>query len=498
MYHFRRCVDRRGNLDPVLVWPYGRTGSGGCFDSGPDVLIFELRGGRDTWRLETPEQPMSPNGRLRFPLRSSDGDITLGFGASAKWAKHLFDMSRQFLYVSAVWYPEGWEDAISRTLAPWLRRTFELQDPQHARLLPMEGLRGLAVTLVFLQHYTVQSQLIGLSPGPAFASAAAFRSYGNFGVELFFVLSGYLIYGTLVRRAPPFIGFMSRRLQRIYPAFLVVFAFALALTILTPIPGKIPHDPWQAAVYLVTNLALLPGLIPMVRIVDVAWSLSYEMFFYVVTAGLVLGAGMSAMRPGRRITILTLLTGAFILASCAEIPNFPVRMMPFFAGMLLAEGLGNRVPSWLGWAAPVAAFVASVMHAIPSVAGELVQTVAFFLLCAVCFRSAGLVSTWMTWAPLRWLGNMSYSYYLVHGFVVRIAMIMLAQVLPLGMPDAVFWGFMPVLYVATLLASSLLFVIVEKPISLQPAAPTISTLQSYFRLSCRTQVVMGTERGTED
>jgi peptidoglycan/LPS O-acetylase OafA/YrhL len=70
---------------------------------------------------------------------------------------------------------------------------------------------------------------------------------------------------------------MVRRLQRIYPAFLVVFAFALALTI-TPIPGKIPHHPWQA-VYLVANLALLPGLIPMVRIVDVAWSLSYEMFF---------------------------------------------------------------------------------------------------------------------------------------------------------------------------------------------------------------------------
>ena len=350
----------------------------------------------------------------------------------------------------------------------WLSRTFELQDPRHARLLPMEGLRGLAVTLVFLQHYTVQSQLIGLSPGPASAAAAAFRSYGNFGVELFFVLSGYLIYGTLVRKAPPFIGFMARRLQRIYPAFLVVFAFAVALTILTPIPGKIPHDPWPAAVYLAANLALLPGLIPMVRIVEVAWSLSYEMFFYVVTAGLVLGTGMSDTPPSRRIAILALLTGAFILASYAGISNFPVRMMPFFAGMLLAEGLGNRVPAWVGWAAPVAAFMASVTHALPGVAGELIQTVAFFSLCAVCFRGAGLVSTWMTFAPLRWLGNMSYSYYLVHGFVVRIAMVLLAGVLPFGMPDWVFWGFMPVLYVATLLASSLLFVIVEKPISLRP------------------------------
>ena len=359
----------------------------------------------------------------------------------------------------------------------------------------MEGLRGVAVTLVFLHHYTVQSQLIGLSPGPASVVAAALRYYGNLGVELFFVLSGYLIYGTLIRRPQSFMGFMTRRFQRIYPAFLVVFALALTLVILMPIPGKLPHDPWQAAAHIAANLALLPGLIPMVRIVEVAWSLSYEMFFYVVTAALVLGMGMGMMPPRRRIAILVLLTGAFILASYAEVPNFPVRMMPFFAGMLLAEGLGNRVPAWVGWAAPAAAFVIAVTRAVPGVTGELLQTVAFFLLCAVCFRGAGLVSAWMTWMPLRWLGNMSYSYYLLHGFVVRIAMVLLARVLPLGMPDWVFWALMPVLYVATLLASSLLFVMVEKPVSLQPAA-TMASLQSRFRLHRRTQAAVASLPGS--
>ena len=38
----------------------------------------------------------------------------------------------------------------------WLRHTLELADPRHSRMLPMEGLRGLAVTLVFLQHYAYQ------------------------------------------------------------------------------------------------------------------------------------------------------------------------------------------------------------------------------------------------------------------------------------------------------------------------------------------------------
>ena len=357
-----------------------------------------------------------------------------------------------------------------------LRRIFELQDPQHARLLPMEGLRGLAVTLIFLQHYTVQSQLIGLSPGLAYTVAAAFRNYGNMGVELFFVLSGYLIYGTLVRRASPFLGFMARRLQRIYPTFLVVFAFALAVDFLAPGPGKIPHDPWQAAACLAANLALLPALFSMVQIVAVAWSLSYEMFFYVAVAGLVLGLGMGRIPRDRRIAVLALLTGAFIVTSCAGLPGFPIRMMPFFAGMLLAEGLGKRVPAWLGWAAPAAAFLACVTHTISGVAAEAIQTIAFFSLCAVCFRGDGLVSAWMTWTPLRWLGNMSYSYYLVHGYVVRISMVLLARVLPLGMPDWMFWASMPILYVATLLAASFIFVSVEKPLSLRSQAAKLPHL----------------------
>jgi exopolysaccharide production protein ExoZ len=356
----------------------------------------------------------------------------------------------------------------------WLRRTFELQDRQHARLLPMEGLRGLAVTLVFLQHFSVQAQLIGLSSGLTSTVAAALRNYGNSGVDLFFVLSGYLIYGTLVRRPPSFLGFMLRRVQRIYPTFLVVFVLALVLAIFAPPPGKIPSEFWHAALYLAANLALLPGLIPMnSAIVAVAWSLSYEMFFYVMTAALVLGLELNRTAPKWRITILAVLAGAFILLGFANIPYFPLRMMPFFAGMLLAEGVGSRISSWLGWAAPVAAFVATVMHVAPGAGGEMVLTLGFFMLCAVCFREAGTGSGWMTWTPLRWIGNISYSYYLMHGFVVRLIMVGLAHVLPTGMPDWLFWLSMAIIYLATLVCSAMLFVAVEKPISLRPQASPV-------------------------
>lgn len=367
----------------------------------------------------------------------------------------------------------------------WFSRTFELQDPHHARLLPMEGLRGIAVILVFLHHYSVQSELIGLAPGGAATIAAGLHHYGNMGVELFFVLSGYLIYGSLLRRQQPFTGFMARRLQRIYPTFLVVFALAIALILLMPGSGKLPSNPWAAAGIIAANMALLPGLFPITRIVQVAWSLSYEMFFYIAGGMLVLGTGFGRMAAPMRIVAIMLAALVLVLLSYLHIPHFPFRMMAFFAGMLLAEGIGGRIPAWLGWSAPLLAMIASITRMIPSViTEEVIHSIAFFLLCAVCFRDAGRVSVAMRFAPLRWLGNMSYSYYLLHGFIVRIAMVIIARFMPGGMPDWAYWTLMPILFGITLMASAMLFIIVEKPMSLQhdpSAMPRIRTLFGIVR-----------------
>ena len=61
------------------------------------------------------------------------------------------------------------------------------------RLLPMEGLRGLAVLLVFMQHYFTLTVTLLADPGVLAMIGLKLAGYGNLGVELFFVLSGYLI-----------------------------------------------------------------------------------------------------------------------------------------------------------------------------------------------------------------------------------------------------------------------------------------------------------------
>src|SRR5690242_10271963 len=103
-----------------------------------------------------------------------------------------------------------------------------------SRVVPMEGLRGLAVLLVFFVH--LHALFGGYANGvPGVFWASEFLGYvGNSGVDLFFLLSGYFIYGALIRRPIPYGQFMQRRVERLYPTFLTVFGVYLVLSAVFP------------------------------------------------------------------------------------------------------------------------------------------------------------------------------------------------------------------------------------------------------------------------
>jgi exopolysaccharide production protein ExoZ len=164
-----------------------------------------------------------------------------------------------------------------RPILKFLADQFELaRGGQAQNIRPMEGLRGFAVFLVFLVHYASLS-------GPMIAWVSWLRQgveavhiIGNVGVDLFFVLSGYLIYGTLISKPRNFFSFMKRRVWRIYPVFLVVFAIYFVLSFVFPSESKIPNSLTGGAIYLLQNLLLLPGVFSIPPMIFVAWSLSYE------------------------------------------------------------------------------------------------------------------------------------------------------------------------------------------------------------------------------
>lgn len=360
--------------------------------------------------------------------------------------------------------------AAPRRLRAWL----EL-DAGPGRMRAMEGLRGLAVILVFLQHYAVQAQLFIDLGAVADEFAATARGFGNLGVELFFILSGYLIYGTLLRRSPGFLPFMARRAQRLYPAFLCVFALALAWHVLMR-TGEVPEAPAAAAGVILANLLFLPGVVAMAPVLEVAWTLSWEMAFY-----LLLGLAVPGLRMARwpRAARLALIAGGAALATAAslEAPQGPgpfappLVAVPFLAGMLLLELGEMRMPAIPGGLA-LAAGAASLLfgrHVEPlPIVLEWMETLALTLLCAAAFRGGNTVARLFSADPIRWLGNMSYSYYLLHGIVVVAAFRGLGWLVGPGCPGWAFWALLPALFAASVAASLVLFLAVERPFSLKP------------------------------
>src|ERR1041385_7793178 len=123
---------------------------------------------------------------------------------------------------------------------PLAQRIYELAGDA-GRLTPMEGLRGLAVLLVFFVHFHAlfggyAENILILRTASHFLGVV-----GNAGVDLFFVLSGYLIYGALLRNRTSIVKFLWRRVERIYPTFLAVFVLYLGLSALFPDASKL-HD----------------------------------------------------------------------------------------------------------------------------------------------------------------------------------------------------------------------------------------------------------------
>jgi peptidoglycan/LPS O-acetylase OafA/YrhL len=357
----------------------------------------------------------------------------------------------------------------------WLRQKFELARGGGAHnVRPMEGLRGLAVLLVFFVHYASLVKPWIEQEQTLVALADALARIGQSGVDLFFVLSGYLIYGSLISRYQPFLTFLARRIERIYPAFTATFAVYLVLSLLLPAESKIPESAGDGALYLLQNYLLLPGLLPIRPMITVAWSLSYEMFYYLAIPVLVAALKLRGRSPAWRVTLFL-----FVSVSCASLAAFnggPVHLLMFISGILLFETLNHsqlRVSSTAGLIALIVGLAGTLLPiAAPAGKALMVSTlfVSFFILCLACFctPTAPLAQAF-SWTPLRWLGNMSYSYYLVHSLALHAGFLVLARIAPpTGAEAPMFWLLLPIMLALTLAVAAPFFLLIERPFSLAP------------------------------
>jgi peptidoglycan/LPS O-acetylase OafA/YrhL len=379
------------------------------------------------------------------------------------------------------------------TLRRWFAGAYELGDINSPkRNLPMEGLRGLAVILVFFVHY---HGLIGrwLSEDtPSFAVSYFLSSIGHSGVDLFFVLSGYLIYGAVLSKRTRYLTFIKRRIERIYPAFLCVLAIYLVLSALFPSESKIPARPLEAILYILANLLLLPGIFPVTPLIAVAWSLSYEFFYYLLIPLIVMVFGMQRWTRLRRVVFFVGLSILYMGVCVFGLSPHPGLIM-FVAGILLYEArhsyeLGKLISPHtdyfvlllLACTFPLIYMLTDRQELLPwwfkpghfgLFYRKSLLFVSFFVFTFTCFDSRGLLKRIFSWRPLRWLGNMSYSYYLIHALTVNAVATGLAHIRPPeNKSQVLFWALLLPVFFLTLVSSTLLFLFVERRFSFAPTA----------------------------
>jgi len=384
---------------------------------------------------------------------------------------------------------------------PWQVGSWYEVSTESSRLISMEGTRGLAVLLVFFVHFHA---LFGsyVAPGSmAFMASHFMGLIGNTGVDLFFVISGYLIYGAVIRRRTTYPHFVRRRVERIYPTFLAVFGVYLALSWIFPGASRVHGPFWSGASYVLQNLLLLPGIFRITPIITVAWSLSYEFFFYLFLPLIVLLTGAWKWRPSARMAFFGFL-GAGYLVGSVFLPRSHVRLAMFASGILLYEALNyerfrlrlsrrgeiaaaifffaslgiaytlDTKGSWFAATFPGWTHGRTLLEGVPGYQGPyktLFLSVSCFWFAAYCFGYGGFLKRVFSWSPLRYLGNMSYSYYLVHGLTLKGVAVALSRIIVPRPHSPVLFAILLVAgFCATWVCSSILFLLVEKPFSLTP------------------------------
>jgi peptidoglycan/LPS O-acetylase OafA/YrhL len=299
------------------------------------------------------------------------------------------------------------------------------------RIPELDGLRGIAILLVLMFH---------LTPARIPLLAAYFVQAGWLGVDLFFVLSGYLITGILVDsagRSGYYRDFILRRTLRIFPLYFACLAIACIRTYCPAYSrghGFFETGGWWYAAYLGNIQVFLQNRWPFDVALLPLWSLQVEEQFYltfpllvaVVTrrnlARILLAAVIAA--PLFRIAIVWAMpaniTGTYVLAPC--------RMDALALGGLVAI-VEREFDSWLRsrWIAILTALSGAAVVAIcwrygPAPWSTAMRTLGFtasawlfagILILLIHQRRRGFLAVCRL-RPLVWIGTISYGIYLVH------------------------------------------------------------------------------------
>lgn len=271
----------------------------------------------------------------------------------------------------------------------------------------IQYLRGVAATAVVVYHATQRA-------GGRF-------TVGEAGVDLFFVLSGFLMIAITTPHTRAW-GFMLSRMQRIVPTYWIATTVFLCVALLGLFPNA-RLDAWHIASSYLFLPSRSPGVSEIWPLLVPGWTLNFEMFFYVVFALSLFAA------PRWRVAGMSAALVAIVAAGALLHPRESAAAV-FYTQPILLEFVAG---AWLGVAwkrhgtMPAPWLLVGIAALLYVVAWQVDDDSYRVLLYGVpaLLLFAGTLGIEVRhglphWRPLRWIGDASYSIYLWHTMILAV------------------------------------------------------------------------------
>ncbi|SEG97815.1 Peptidoglycan/LPS O-acetylase OafA/YrhL, contains acyltransferase and SGNH-hydrolase domains [Nonomuraea solani] len=386
--------------------------------------------------------------------------------------------------------------------------------PPARRQTWLDALRGVAVLAVLFEHL-----LDPLFPEVR-TTVSPWFDFGQFGVMVFFLVSGYVVPASLERRGSVS-GFWISRVFRIYPLWILVAAIGTVfglLQVYSTLPAQLGDRPAMSAL---AHLTMLQDFLQTVSVVNVFWTLSYEMLFYLLvtalfvagrhrastgtltlaTAGILVGGllpagALSQAFGGDTVVVIAavvMITGlAAILTGGHRVRLYGAAALALLAVVLLSAN--SRIGAWQSLAIIATMFAGTALYRLDqgqvsrratSWAIGLVPVASITAAIwfgpgwgmpddqALAFRwswSTAVALAWLTFLIARrtrptgflvHLGLISYSVYLLHPLAIQVLRRLTPDPTQIQLPERLAWSL--ALLAVVIACANLSYRYIEKP-----------------------------------
>ena len=284
--------------------------------------------------------------------------------------------------------------------------------------ISIHWLRGLSA--IFVLYYHVLHKMNSIYGWD-------FYKFGAIGVDIFFIISGFVISSSFYKNRTSAVKFLENRFFRVIPIYWFLTTCALIVYLIRP---DLVNRSSNVGTSVLSSYTLIPD--GGVMLLSVAWTLTYEMYFYTIFALSIFVSGVFLKRNQERIISVLLISLIFVCANLFDVGNTfsnPI-VFEFIFGVVVFEILGknkyfiNKVVSAFLLVLALLTYVAFNFYfeinnrlwyfGIPA----LLLFVSFLSLESLLERGESLIAK-----ILNIIGDASYSIYLSHLFIIAAVML---------------------------------------------------------------------------